>query len=95
MKTISVRDLRAKSAQIWRDLSQEKDMVITSKGKPVGILSTTSEDTLEASLRAVRRARATLGLIHMQLQSVRQGKDRTPLAHINAVIKSVRHKRAA
>ena len=93
MKSISVRDLRAKSAQVWKSLSQEKDMVITSKGKPVGILSATSEETLEASLRAVRRARATLGLIHLQIQSVKRGTDQTPLAEINAVIKDVRRKR--
>ena len=50
MKTISVRDLRSKSAQIWRELQQEKDMVVTSKGRPVGVLSYASESNLERSL---------------------------------------------
>jgi len=29
MKFVSVRDLRGKSADIWRDLPEEREMVIT------------------------------------------------------------------
>ena len=56
-KTISVRDLRSKSAQIWRELEQEKDMVVTSKGRPVGVLSYASEANLERTLTSVWECR--------------------------------------
>jgi hypothetical protein len=93
MKMISVRDLRSKSAQIWSDLQKEQDMVVTSNGKPVGILSSTNEDTLEQSLATVRRARAMAAVMHVQLESVRKGKDKMTLDQINSVIGAVRKKR--
>ncbi len=94
MRTISVRELRAQSAKIWRALAQEKELVITSNGKPVGLLSAVSEDTLEASLAATRRARAMLGVLAMQLQSMKQGRDQISSKEINAEIASVRKNRS-
>jgi antitoxin (DNA-binding transcriptional repressor) of toxin-antitoxin stability system len=90
---ISVRDLRTKSAQIWNDLQKEQDMVVTSNGKPVGILSVTNENTLEQSLATVRRARAMDAVMRAQLESVRKGKNKMTLDHINRVIDQVRRKR--
>lgn len=92
MKTISVRDLRSKSAQIWRELQREKDMVITSKGRPVGILSYASEANLARTLTSMRRARAMLGLLEMQVRSVKTGRDRLSLSEINSEIGAVRRK---
>lgn len=94
MKTISVRDLRSKSAQIWRELEREKDMVVTSKGRPVGVLSYASEANLERTLTSLRRARAMLGLLEMQLRSVKAGRDRLPAREIDAEIAAVRRKRS-
>ena len=94
MRTISVRDLRSKSAQIWRDLSREKDMVITSKGRPVGVLSYASESNLEKTLTAVRRARAMLSVLSMQVRSVKSGRDAITRDEINAEIKAVRRRRS-
>lgn len=93
MKTLSVRDLRSKSAQIWRELQREKDMVITSKGRPVGVLSYASEANLERTLTTLRRARAMMGLLEMQVRSVKAGRDRLSLQEINAEIAAVRRKR--
>ncbi len=94
VKTISVRDLRSKSAQIWRELQREKDMVVTSKGRPVGVLSYASEANLERTLTSMRRARSMLGLLEMQVRSVKAGHDRLSLREINAEIGAVRRKRA-
>jgi antitoxin (DNA-binding transcriptional repressor) of toxin-antitoxin stability system len=93
MKMISVRDLRTKSAQIWKDLQKEQDLVVTSNGKPIGILSATTDDTLEESLEAVRRARATLALMRIQMDSLKKGKDKMTLEEINRVIAEVRKER--
>ena len=94
MKTISVRDLRSKSAQVWRDLAREKDMVVTSKGRPVGVLSYASEANLEKTLMTLRRARAMLALLGMQVRSVKTGLSRLPLEEINAEVDAVRRKRS-
>lgn len=94
MKTISVRDLRSKSAQIWQELQREKDMVVTSKGRPVGVLSHACQANLERTLTSMRRARAMLGLFEMQVHSVKAGRDRMSLREINSEIIAVRRQRA-
>ncbi|MCK5723434.1 MAG: type II toxin-antitoxin system Phd/YefM family antitoxin, partial [Gammaproteobacteria bacterium] len=59
MKFLSVRDLKTKSSQIWQELPDQKEMVITSNGRPIAILSSTNENNLEQVLSAFRHARAT------------------------------------
>jgi antitoxin (DNA-binding transcriptional repressor) of toxin-antitoxin stability system len=54
MKFVSVRDLRGKSADIWRELPKEREMVITSNGRPVAILAAVSDTSLEEFLAACR-----------------------------------------
>ena len=90
MKIVSVRDLRTKPASVWKDLSQSVDLVLTNNGKPIALVSAVSEDTLEDSLKLLRRMRATVALEKIQEDSLAKGKDRTTLEEINAVIKRVR-----
>ena len=66
MDVVSVRELRTRSAAVWDALSKEKDLVVTSNGMPIAILSATSTSTLEASLAALRQARAQLAVAAMQ-----------------------------
>ena len=93
MKFLSVRDLRAKSAKIWKELPEEREMVITSNGRPIAILSAINETNLEESLSAFRTARAVEAMAYLQRRSVEQGTDRVTLDEINAEIKAVRNKR--
>ena len=58
MRFVSVRELRSHTSQLWRDLAEERDLVVTSHGKPVAILSATTEESLERSLAEIRRQRA-------------------------------------
>jgi antitoxin (DNA-binding transcriptional repressor) of toxin-antitoxin stability system len=94
MKFVSVRDLRGKSAQLWKELPEEREMVITSNGRPIAILSAISESNLEESLAALRQARAVKAVASLQRRSVEQGTDRISMGEINAEIKAVRKKRA-
>jgi antitoxin (DNA-binding transcriptional repressor) of toxin-antitoxin stability system len=94
MKFLSIRDLRGKSAQIWKELPEEREMVVTSNGRPVAILAAITEDNLEESLSAFRRARAVEAVVSLQRKSVEKGTDKISLSEINAEIKSVREKRA-
>ena len=94
MKFVSVRDLRGKSAQIWKELPQEREMVITNNGRPIAILAAISESNLEKSLAAFRQARAVEAVASLQRRSVEQGTNRISLDQINAEIKAVRKKRA-
>jgi len=94
MKFVSVRDLRGKSAQLWKELPEEREMVITSNGRPIAILSAISESNLEESLAAFRQARAVKAVASLQRRSVKQGTDRISVDEINAEIKAIRKKRA-
>jgi len=93
MKFLSVRDLKTKSAQVWKDLPDQKDMVITSNGRPIAILSSINENNLEQVLSAFRQARAIEAVTSIQYESVRKGTDKISLEEINNEIKSVRSKR--
>lgn len=94
MRFVSVRDLRGKSAQIWRRLAQFKEMVITSNGKPIAIISATSEGSLEESLSAIRSARAMAAVESMQLKSIEAGMDNLGLDDINSEIRAERKARS-
>lgn len=94
MKFLSVRDLRGKSAQIWKDLPEEREMVITSNGRPIAILAAITESNLEESLTAFRQARAVEAVAALQRRSADQGTDRITMDEIDAEIKAVRKKRA-
>ena len=94
MRFVSVRELRERSASIWKALVEDKDMVITSNGKPIALLSATSGESLEESLHALRRARAQVAAAAMQGASLKAGSDRMSLEDINAEIDAARADRA-
>jgi len=93
MKFVSVRDLRGKSAEVWKSLPGEREMVITSNGRPVAILAAVNESNLEESLSAFRQARAVEAVASLQRRSVKEGTDGISLDEINAEIKAVRKER--
>lgn len=93
MKFITVRDLRGRSGQVWTKLAREREIILTSNGKPIAILSAVSEETLEESLTAVRRARAVAAVEKMQRQSVQAGTDHLSPMDIAAEIKAARKAR--
>lgn len=93
MKFVTVRDLRSKSAQIQRQLPEEREMVLTSNGKPIAILFATTGDSLEESLAIIRRARAVAAASFLQMQSVKSGRDSMSLDEINKEIAAERKSR--
>ena len=90
MQFVTVRELRSRSADLWKRLAVEPDMVITSNGKPVAILSAVSPDGVEESLAALRRIRAVAAVEAMQRHSVAVGRHRTSQAAIQAEIRAYR-----
>ncbi len=93
MDFVSVRELRTRSAAVWDALGKEKDLVVTSNGKPIAVLSATTASTLEASLAALRQARAQLAVAAMQQRAQETGSDKLTLDDVNAEIEAVRRQR--
>jgi len=93
MKFITVGDLRGRAGEVWSKLARDKDLVLTSSGKPIAILSAVSEETLEGSLAALGQTRAVTAVEAMQSKAVGAGTDKMALAEINAEISSTRKAR--
>lgn len=93
MRFISVRDLRMRTGEIWEQLQKEGEMVITSNGKPVAVLSGIKEENLEEYLRVMRRIRAMLAVNKIQEESRQKGLDKISMDEIEAEIKTVRRNR--
>lgn len=91
---ISIRDLRGKSAQVWKELSDERKMVVTSNGRPIAILASIKESNFEESLTAFRQVRATEAVSTLQRRSAEQETDKISMGEIDAEIRAVRKKRA-
>ena len=94
MRFVSIRELRNHSASVWKALAEEKDLIITSNGKPIALLSAMVEENLEESLRAVRRARAQAAATALQQASLQAGNDRLSLEDINAEVGAARRERS-
>ena len=93
MKFLSVRDLKTKSSQVWKELAGQKEMIVTSNGRPIALLSSINENNLEQVLAAFRRARATNAVASIQYESTQKGTDKITMDEINAEIEAVRSKR--
>lgn len=93
MRFVSVRDMRSKSAEIWRELPSEREMVITNNGRPIAILAAVGESGVEEALASFRRARAVDAVASIQRRAVSSGRDGLSQADIEAEIAAVRKAR--
>jgi prevent-host-death family protein len=92
MRYVTVRDLNTKPKEVW-DKVKEADVIVTSNGKPIAILSGANETNLDARLRALRRSRALMAMEEMQETAVSKGLDRWPEKRIEEEIRAVRKSR--
>jgi len=92
MRFISVRDLNTKPKEIWSRIKDE-EVVITSNGKPIALLSGVTEETLEKTVRSIRRSRALIALEEMQKRSIESGLDKLTDSQIESEIRAVRKSR--
>ena len=90
MKFLSVRELKSKSAQVWKDLPVQKEMIVTSNGRPIAMLSSINENNLEKVLNAFRIARATNVVASIEYESTEKGTDKMSMEEIDAEIQATR-----
>lgn len=90
MKFLSIRDLKSKSAQVWKDLPNQKEMILTSNGRPIAMLSSIDENNLEKVLTAFRIARATNAVASIQYESTEKGTDKMTIEEIESEIRKTR-----
>ncbi len=93
VRMVSVRALRERLGEVWDALETASEVVVTSNGKPIALITRTSESSLEADVAAVRRARAELALQALQDGSVRSGRSSMTDDEIGSEIRVVRRER--
>jgi prevent-host-death family protein len=92
MKYVSVRELRNRPGRLWSTLSKE-DVVLTSNGKPMGVLVGVDETRLDDTVDAIRRARATLAVSRMRKTAAESGLDKLSMSEIDREVREVRRRR--
>lgn len=90
MKFVPARDLRIRPGKVWKSLSAHKEVIVTSNGKPVALMTPVSAETLEEDLEVLRRAKALRALERIQAEAVRSGRSRVSDEEIEAERKAVR-----
>jgi len=92
MKFVTVREFRTSSANIWKSLPKEQEMVITNNGKPIALLTPLSDRNLEETLSSIRRAKAINAVKMIQQESLKNGTNNMTLEEINNEINKSRQK---
>ena len=92
MKFVSVRELRNRPGQLWKDLEAD-DVVVTNNGKPVGLLVAVTDDDLETSLGALQRARAAMAVSRMRATARKRGTAAWTTKQVDAVVARTRRRR--
>jgi len=73
MDFLSVRELKESSRNIWRKLSQDGKMVITSNGKPTALLLDIRNEDLEETLLTLQQVRAIRLFNNMRTEAAKRG----------------------
>jgi antitoxin (DNA-binding transcriptional repressor) of toxin-antitoxin stability system len=92
MRFVTVKDLSTKPRQIWEMIADD-DVVLTSNGKPMAIISGVTEDRLEKTLSIIRRSRFMAALEEMQEHALETGLHRMTDSGIDKVIAETRKAR--
>jgi prevent-host-death family protein len=93
MHFVTARELRNKSAGLWKELASENEIVVTVNGRPTALLTAISENNFEQIIRALRQARAQLAVAEIQQASIKHGTARLSQKEIDQEIQSSRRNR--
>lgn len=93
MKFVTVRDFRIKPGTVWSNLEKKEEVVITSNGKPIALLTGVNDINFDETVRALRRAKAELAVSRMRQTADKKGLPGLAPKEIDAEIAAVRKKR--
>jgi PHD/YefM family antitoxin component YafN of YafNO toxin-antitoxin module len=93
MKFVSSRELRISPGTVWRKLEEAKDLVITSNGRPVGVLTHADENSLEDVLASLRAGRAQRAVLEMRRAALARGLNKWSEKEVEEVVRKARQGR--
>lgn len=72
MRFVPVRDFRIRPGTVWSYLDKNEAIVITSKGKPIALLTAVSDATFDETLTALRRTKTELAVSRMRKTALKK-----------------------
>ncbi len=72
MHYLAAKDLN-NTRELWQKLADERKLVITREGKPSALMISVSPETVEDSLREVRRALFSAGVSRVRRRAEEEG----------------------
>lgn len=93
MEFVSVRDMRLRPGQVWRRLGKGGEIVVTSNGRPVAVMTGVTAAGVEDTLRALRLARFGQAIDKLREEARARGLNKMTMAEINREIQAVRRER--
>lgn len=90
MTFITARDLRLKTAELWKSLEKENEVVVTVNGRPCAIITGVSSDNLEESLILLKRLKAQTAVSKMRRTAIKRLKGKLSQSQIEREIRSAR-----
>jgi antitoxin (DNA-binding transcriptional repressor) of toxin-antitoxin stability system len=93
MKFVTIRELRTKTATIRKDLTQEREIVLTANGRPFAVVTPVDPGSVEEELQAIRRARAKVAVERLRSQARAKDLDRLTPDEIDAIVAETRRAR--
>ena len=95
VRFITIRDLRANTARLRKDLEDEHEVVVTANGRPFAIMTRVSGDDVEAEVKAIRNARAQAAVSRIRARARAEGTDQLSTEEIDAVVATSRRETRA
>jgi len=89
MEFISVRDFRIRPGEVWEKL-KDQDLVVTSNGRPIAILSQVEGENIEETFALLRRLRAQMAVSRIRKEAAKAGLDQLSEEAIEAEIRKAR-----
>ncbi|MCX7903433.1 MAG: type II toxin-antitoxin system Phd/YefM family antitoxin [Caloramator sp.] len=93
MNFYSVRDLRTHPKEIWKKLSETREIIITNNGKPTALMIEVDEENVEDILNSLRQAMTMRALNKIRMQAKEAGLDKMSIEEIEEEIKAARKER--
>jgi len=72
MQFITVRDFRIRPGEVWKQLEKD-DLVVTSNGRPIAVLTNVDAENLEDMLITLRRVRAQMAVSRLRQAAEESG----------------------
>ena len=93
MTFVPIRDMRTRPGEVWQQLQQEGDLIVTSSGRPFALLISAADEDSEELLIALRRIRAQLAVSRMRKHASSAGLEHLSSHEINTEIRQTRTER--